>query len=267
MQPTLLALETSTDVCSVAILQGDRVTVELSLCRPRAHAENLISLIADALRYAAVEPDQLDAVAVSQGPGSYTGLRIGASTAKGLAAAVDILLIGIPSLEALASTAAAVASEGEFVVAAFNARRDEVFAAAFRQTGDARIEQYGETVALAIDEAADWLGRRPDAPSAPDRENLATDEAADRLGRPEGRRIWLVGDGGPKLMAALCDSDLPVRLLDPALFAPSAASVARLASRRLAAGLAEDVAAFEPFYLKEFVAKKAAGSIFDRLTF
>lgn len=268
MQPTLLALETSTDVCGAAVLQGDRVTVELTIHRPRAHAENLISLIDDALEFAGVDRGQLDAVAVSQGPGSYTGLRIGASTAKGLAAALETRLIAVPSLEALASTATSVASEGEIIIAAYNARRDEVFAAAFRSTGEGRLEPEGETIALAIDEAAEWVRSLLAGESAGD---PASQKAAVSGGKsdpetPAWRRIWLVGDGGAKLMQVL-GGEMEVRLLDSAPFAPSAASVARLALRRLEAGLTEDVAEFEPFYLKEFVAKKPSGSIFERLPF
>lgn len=239
---TLLALETATDVCSVALLQETQVIVELTLARPRAHAENLVTLIRDALQYGGVTVAAVDAVAVSQGPGSYTGLRIGASTAKGLATAVDAQLVPVPSLEALAAAAAGGAAPGDLIGALFQARRDEVYAAAFRVTDTGAVAPEGETVALAVEEVPAWL---PDA-AAP---------------------LWLVGEGAASVAPALQAAGRAVHLLPPEHYRPSAAWVARLARTRLAEGRVADVAAFEPFYLKEFVAKKPRGSAFERLPF
>ena len=241
---TLLALETATDVCSVALMQGDRVTVALSLSRPRAHAETLTPMIREALRYGEVAPRDLDAVAVSAGPGSYTGLRIGVSTAKGLALAADARLVAVPSLEALAASVAPLARPGEAVCAVFNARRNEVYAAVFRVTEQAdRLDGVAETTALSLDDLPAWLP-------------------------PTTGRLWLVGEGVPRAVSVLQDRFAgEVKPLDPLQFAPSAASVARLARHRLAEGRVEDVARFEPFYLKAFVAKKPQSSIFEKLPF
>src|SRR5690606_41892871 len=93
------------------------------LDRPRAHSENLVSMIEDALGYARIEPGEIDAVAVSAGRGSYTGLRIGVSTAKGVAASVDAGLVAVPSLEALA-TRGHSAHTGKINDGAIDARRD-----------------------------------------------------------------------------------------------------------------------------------------------
>src|SRR5690554_576977 len=112
----LLAIETATNVCSVAVAQSGRLRAEISLSRPRAHAEHLVPMIQDALRYADVRADQLQVVAVSSGPGSYTGLRIGVSTAKGLAEAVEAALVGVPTLMGLAAQIQTV--PGEYVAAA-----------------------------------------------------------------------------------------------------------------------------------------------------
>ena len=240
----LLAIETATDVCSVALMQDDRVTVALALARPRAHAETLVPMIREALAYGLVAPRDLDAVAVSSGPGSYTGLRIGVSTAKGLALAADAQLVAVPSLEALAASVAPFAVPGEAVCALFNARRDEVYATVFKVTEkNNALTVIAETTALAVDELPGWLPQ-------------------------ETGRLWLVGEGTPRAASVLEDRfDGAVRMLDPSQFAPSAASVARLAQARLAEGRVEDVARFEPFYLKAFVAKKPQSSIFEKLTF
>ncbi len=239
----LLAIETATDVCSVALMQGDRVTVELALRRPRAHAETLAPMIQEALRYGEVAPRDLDAVAVSSGPGSYTGLRIGVSTAKGLALAADARLVAVPSLEALAASVAPLAAPGEAICALFNARRHEVYAVVFL-VGEKnnKLERLTETTALAVDDLPTWLEV------------------------PTGTRLWLVGEGVPRALSVLEDR-LALRPLDPLVFVPAAASVARLARPRLAEGRVEDIACFEPFYLKEFVAKKPQSSIFEKLSF
>lgn len=244
MASTILALETATDVCSVALLQGDAVTVSLTLNRPRAHAENLVLLIQDALRYAQVTANDLDAIAVSQGPGSYTGLRIGVSTAKGLAAATDTPLIGVPSLEALAASVAPLAAPDDLVIAAFHARRNEVYGAAYRVTDNGTLVTHAETTAQTLPQILDWL-TPPEAPT-----------------------FWLAGNGASHLVPILSDlPDATVHVLPPTTHSPSAAWVARLALPHLQAGNVEDLASFEPFYLKAFVAKMQKRSIFERLPF
>lgn len=238
----LLAIETATDVCGVALVQDGRLVAELSLRRPRAHAENLVPMIQDALRYGGLESRAVEAVAVSAGPGSYTGLRIGASTAKGLAAAVDARLVAVPSLEALAACVASTAAPGDAILAAFNSRRDELYVGVFLVEEDGALKPHRDPAALAVDELPGLLA------------DLATD------------RLWLVGEGAEKAAAAL-NAFARIRLLDPARFLPSAASVARLALPKLAAGRTEDLAAFEPFYLKAFIPQKRQQSAFERLSF
>ncbi|WP_457651390.1 tRNA (adenosine(37)-N6)-threonylcarbamoyltransferase complex dimerization subunit type 1 TsaB [Rhodocaloribacter sp.] len=244
MSAPLLAIETATDVCGVALMEDARVTVSLTLARPRMHAEQLVSLIRDALRYGGLEAGALGAVAVSMGPGSYTGLRIGVSTAKGLALAVGAQLVGVPSLEALAATAAPAADPGDVVCAAFNARRDEVYAAAFRVGADAGLTPLAETTALPARDLPAWLPV----------------QAAGRL--------RLVGEGAPAAAEVLAPVwGARLRTLPPDAFAPDAAATARLGRARLARGETEDPAAFEPFYLKAFVARRNTRSAFERLPF
>lgn len=240
----LIAIETATDVCGVALLQGGEVTVEVSLNRPRAHAENLVLLIQDALRYGGVDAADVDAIAVSMGPGSYTGLRIGVSAAKGLAVALDAALVGVPTLEALAASVVPYAEAGDIVCAALHARRDEVYAAAFRIDGQRALDPLAPAAALTAEEVSDWLAL------------------------PSPTAIRIAGDGGPKVAAALREGGIgDVHLLDPVAHRPSAAWVARRALLKVEREEVEDAASFEPFYLKEFVAKKRARSAFERLPF
>lgn len=237
----LLALETATSVCGVALLQDDRVTVDLLLDRPRAHAENLVSMIGDTLRYGGLEPADVDAVAVSSGPGSYTGLRIGVSTAKGFASAVGAALVSVPSLQALASRVHATGSE-ELVGAAFDARRDEAYVALFRsaEEGPPRIEK--DTAAVPMSDMEEWL-RRP----APD------------------RPILLVGDGWTKMTDVLQAAGVSFRRLPDVR--PSASGVARVGADRFESGQTENLVTFEPYYLKDFVTTTPSGTPFEKLSF
>lgn len=234
----ILALETATDTLAVALLREGVVEVELVLRRPRAHAAHLAPFIRDALALAGLAPRDVRAVAVSMGPGSYTGLRIGVSTAKGFAAATGARLVGVPTLAALAAVAAPLARPDEAVVAALGARRREVYAAAWRQG-----EAVAEAAAVPAEALAAWC-------------------AEHGLGD-----VLLAGDGAGRAAEALAGSERAVRTLPPAVAVPSAAAVARLGALRLAQGEADDVAAFEPFYLKEFIAEKRRGTAFDRLPF
>jgi tRNA threonylcarbamoyladenosine biosynthesis protein TsaB len=223
---TLLALETATDVCGAALSRDDAVVAEAHLHRPRVHARHLTPLIEDVLRHADVAADALDAIAVSMGPGSYTGLRIGVSTAKGWAAAVGAELVGVPTLEALAARAGPAAQPGDVACALLDARRDEVYAAAYR-VGPDEVDLQAGPDALAVDALPDWLGS------------------------VEGR-LWLLGDGAAKARETLSRVGAPTTVLPPDRTGPSAAWVARRAGPRLATGDTADVATFEPFYLKDF---------------
>ncbi len=217
----LLAIETATDVCSVALFEGDVLLTEMSVAEPRSHAAQLVPLIQRALRDCAKSPVELDVVAVSAGPGSYTGLRIGASTAKGLAFAADAALVAVPSLEALACSAT---TEGGFpVLVVFPSRRGEVYAAAFLSRAGG-LEEIRETAAVELIGLDAWM--------------------------PEGDAI-VVGPASQSVMDTIGD---PKRLqhVDRRL---SARHVAKLGIEQYNSGRIENVAAWEPFYLNSFIAK------------
>ena len=123
----ILHLETSTQTCSVALSnQGMLVAIEESHAEQYIHGEQLTLYIQKVLVAADITPDQLTAVSVSKGPGSYTGLRIGMSTAKGLAFGLNIPIMGISSLESLIALGQLKYTDATFA-AAFAARKSEVF--------------------------------------------------------------------------------------------------------------------------------------------
>ncbi|MEX0747884.1 MAG: tRNA (adenosine(37)-N6)-threonylcarbamoyltransferase complex dimerization subunit type 1 TsaB [Rhodothermales bacterium] len=235
----LLGIETATSICGVALLRDDLIVAESILDRPRAHSEFLVPMIGDLLRHADLAPADLTAIAVSSGPGSYTGLRIGVSTAKGLAAAVDASIVAVPSLEGVAEVVRPFAESGDLIVPAFHARRHEIFAASFRVHARDGLESVQAPQAIGLEAAVAWLD----------------DHTAES--------IWLVGDGW-KFMA---ESAIRPSIRVLAEVRPRPDAIARLGSGRLKRNLTENLSTFEPHYLKEFVAKKPSASAFEKLPF
>jgi universal bacterial protein YeaZ len=227
----LLALETATDTCGVALLRDDDIVAEAHLHRPRVHAERLTTLVEDVLAHADTAPAGLDAVAVSMGPGSYTGLRIGMSTAKGWALATGANLVGVPTLAAYAARVRPMAARGDVLCPLFDARRDEVYAAAYRATPDGLTPQ-AETKALTVDALPGWIGA------------------------VEGR-LWLMGDGAAKSRDALAAVGAGRTVLSPDDVPPSAAWVARQGQRRLDTHDPDDLSTVEPLYVKDVHATPA----------
>src|SRR5690606_24097154 len=124
----ILSIETAISVCSVALHdQEGRLVGIAEIFQENVHAQKLMPLIESLLQQAGVLQGELAAIAVSSGPGSYTGLRIGVSTAKGLAYALGIPLIGVDTLDALARRAVHFMEDGDWVVPMIDARRMEVY--------------------------------------------------------------------------------------------------------------------------------------------
>ncbi|MFC3879254.1 tRNA (adenosine(37)-N6)-threonylcarbamoyltransferase complex dimerization subunit type 1 TsaB [Algoriphagus namhaensis] len=132
----ILSLETSTSVCSVAIHEKGQLRALQEVNEPGAHAGKLMDLITACLENSVLQIENLDAIAVSSGPGSYTGLRIGISAAKGLAFARNVPIIGVSSMEVLAHAARHEMNERSLIIPLLDARRMEVYAEVFNDTLD-----------------------------------------------------------------------------------------------------------------------------------
>ena len=224
----ILCLETATPVCSVALNDGCCTLALRETEGQNAHSEKITNFIREAMETAGIDYRQLDAVAVSKGPGSYTGLRIGVSTAKGICYAADLPLMAIDTLEAMAhgmkEKLGAQLGPDDLLIPMIDARRMEVYASVF----DANLNKIHDTAALVIDENAF--------------EDLRKDH-----------RLWLFGDGAPKL-SKLFENQPNINIIDG--FKPSAAFMKTLAEEALQKQQFVDVAYFEPFYLKDFIAGK-----------
>ncbi len=151
-----LGIETAADTCAVALLDGSNPLVELAILTPRSHATRLAPLIREALAHAGAQPADLDVIAVSAGPGSYTGLRIGLSTAKGLCLASGAALAAVPTLDALADAALMPAEDGDGVVVAARSRRGEIYGAAF-DVRDHELVTTRDSAPVAFADLEDWL--------------------------------------------------------------------------------------------------------------
>jgi tRNA threonylcarbamoyladenosine biosynthesis protein TsaB len=226
---TVLGIETATSVCGAAVLEDGALAALEEVNERRVHAERLLPLIDAALRKSGRTAASLGAIAVSIGPGSFTGLRIGLSIAKGLVLATGVPLVAVPTLEALASRSARAGRTDGLILAALDARRDEVYCQLFEAAG-------GEIRPL-------W-----------DPRDLAVDRLVAELGE---RGLLVTGDGRAKVMAGAGDGALRMREPDAAAALCSAADVARLGEVLALAGKTEDPALLEPRYIKEFFLNSA----------
>ena len=220
----ILSLETSTSVCSAALARDGRLLAERVSYEGKSHATLLTVFVEQLLAETGIEATMLDAVAVSQGPGSYTGLRIGVSTAKGICYATGAKLIAIDTLKSMAIAARKAGPKTNLYRSMIDARRMEVYTAIY----NTNLEQIGSTRALIID----------------------NDSFTDEL---KNNTIAFYGDGAGKCQSVITSPN--ARFIDN--ICPLAANMVQLAEDAFAAADFKDVAYFDPFYLKDFVATVA----------
>ncbi|MDY6826549.1 MAG: tRNA (adenosine(37)-N6)-threonylcarbamoyltransferase complex dimerization subunit type 1 TsaB [Bacillota bacterium] len=152
----ILGLDTTTLSCSVALLQDDRLLAEMTTSIKKTHSERLMPMLDTLLKEAGLEREELQAVAAAAGPGSFTGLRIGVSTARALAQGLGIPAVPVCTLEALAEAAI---SPGALICPLLDARRSQVYSALYRRSPEEPypLETLLEPQALALDELAKAL--------------------------------------------------------------------------------------------------------------
>lgn len=224
--PTILTIETATSVCSAALSKDGKIIAMQESTQPNLHAEKLAVFIRDIMEMAVLPYSQLDAIAVGTGPGSYTGLRIGTSTAKGLCYALNRPLLAIPTLKAMALAAAAQAPKKSiYYCPMIDARRLEVYTAMYDFEGNEIIPVEAKV--------------------------LDTSSFSDILNKTE---IAFMGDGMPK-MKELSPLDDNRRIWLDDIYA-SAQNLAELSEQAFKEGRFANVAYYEPFYLKDFVGGK-----------
>lgn len=224
----ILSLETSTSICSVAIHKDAKVLAAADLYLDKSHSNSLTPLIEQMLQHCDLEMRDLDAVAVSSGPGSYTGLRIGLSTAKGLSYALDIPLIAISSLDSMTTQVLNFhKSDKSIFIPMIDARRMEVFF----KISDHSLSELQKMSNLII-------------------EDDSFKEYIDGYDN-----IYLFGNGAAKAWELLKDQSNKFRLIDNVN--PSAKFYGEMAYHKFMKQEFEDLAYFEPNYGKEFYSPKS----------
>ncbi|MBY0244372.1 MAG: tRNA (adenosine(37)-N6)-threonylcarbamoyltransferase complex dimerization subunit type 1 TsaB [Sphingobacteriaceae bacterium] len=217
----ILQIETSTSVCSVAISSNGKTIAIKEEDAKNIHASSLTLFIESLMKQVNLEFNQLSAIAISKGPGSYTGLRIGVSTAKGLSFALDKPLISVPTLQMMANGFLISNPDYKgFVCPMIDARRMEVFTAVY----DANLNEISATSAQIIDE-----------------QSFQTILSQSK--------VSFIGDGAMKCTSVLAHEN---SVFEADNF-NSAGFMSELAYQKYTAAEFEDVAYFEPFYLKDFV--------------
>lgn len=219
-----LCIETSTEFCSVALIAASSGLISRNAKEPKSHGEILTGLIDEVMCEADLGYRELSFVAVSSGPGSYTGLRIGVSTAKGICFAHDIPLVAVESFDSMYQAAFALGlTMDRKVTAMIDARRMEVYTVSWEKDG----HRASEPVAIILDNSY-----------------LQTDDKEHTL---------FIGNGAAKLKHLESGESLKIK---EDIF-PGAEHMANAAQEKFNSGQIEDTAYFEPFYLKSFYITEA----------
>lgn len=222
----ILSIETGTEVCSVALARDSELISLRENLEGRNHANSLALYIQEVLEENDLDPEQLDAIAVGAGPGSYTGLRIGVSTAKGLCYALGKPLIAVNSLESLSSIALEEYNAGildidnpdeVLLCPMIDARRMEVYTCLF----DLQLHEVAPTAAIVVDES------------------LMQQQRGDK-------QLLIFGDGAEKCASVVPNSRL-------CRINSSARGLVAIAQRHFDESRFVDIAYYEPRYLKDFV--------------
>lgn len=240
----IILIETSTALCSVALAEDGAVTAYRESSEPKAHASLTAVFVQEVLAERGVTLADCDAVCVSMGPGSYTGLRVGVSTAKGLCFGSGKPLLAVGTLDTLVAQAGEVPGQAgndgsspySFLIPMIDARRMEVYAAVWGRSAAGEcghgMKQITETAPVIVDENsfAEYLEQGP---------------------------VLFIGDGAGKCADVIKHPNAHFCQCHP-----KASSMLSPALEALRAGDFKDVAYFEPFYLKEFVATVSKKKLF-----
>ena len=220
----LLNIETATTVCSVSISENENLLFFKEINEGFTHAENLHLFIEQALKETGIKSQQLSAISVSKGPGSYTGLRIGVSAAKGLAYALNIPLISVDTLQIMVNSAFIKQKEPGVYCPMIDARRMEVYTALY----NSELQILSPIEALIIDESS-------------------------ILKFNSYPKVFYFGDGMPKCRGILSEMENAFFIEE---IQPSVESISTLVYKKFLANEFENTAYFEPFYLKDFMILK-----------
>ena len=224
----ILSIETSTTVCSVALHESKKLIAVIEIQQEYSHASKLATLVHEAAKLASIKLHQVNAIAVSSGPGSYTGLRIGTSLAKGLCYALDVPLIAVNTLALLAYKISNSETSNSFLCPMIDARRMEVYCQLF----DFNLDEKEPMMAKVIDEQSfeTYLDIKP---------------------------VIFFGSGAEKCNQIIMHRN--ARFLSD--IHPSAIQLGEIAFKKYEKNKVENLMYFVPLYLKEFFVKKTVENL------
>ena len=241
----VLCIETSTSVCSAAVCKDGKPLKQCICLEGSNHARLLPLYIEELLHFAKQQSLSIDAVGLSEGPGSYTGLRIGTSTAKGLCYGLNVPLIPVPTLQVLCAAAKdklpITNDQSPLLLPLIDARRMEVYTALY----DMDLHPLSEVKAVVVENEESFSG------AVCQQVNLGLSAQRSVLCQSEGRSVFFFGDGAAKCQSVLTNPDI----------VPEARYVGVLAeqivNRQSSNRQSVDLAYYEPYYLKEFIAAQS----------
>lgn len=271
----ILAIDSSGIVATVAILDDDILVAEYTINHKKTHSQTLLPMIEEITKMTELDLKELDAVAIAGGPGSFTGLRIGSATAKGLGLALDVPLVSVPTLDALAYN---LCGSTDIVCPMMDARRQQVYTGVYSFYGE-QMETLMPQAPMAVEEIAARLneicaeatinvpvedshsaaspGRQaadtPDrqAADSPDRADTAAEEAGTKAIKAAPVMLTLLGDGIPVYRDKLDELlEVPYRIAPPHLSRQRAGALAVLAAQYLREGKTIPAAEHAPDYLR-----------------
>lgn len=228
----ILGIESASVTASAAVLSDGILLAEYTTNYKKTHSETLLPMIDEILRMTGTAPEELSLIAVSSGPGSFTGLRIGAAAAKGLAFALDIPIVPVPTLDAVAYN---MAGSAYLLCPMMDARRSEVYAGLYEFSGtELTVHQKAE--ALPVEEQV----RRAEA-----------------LAKERGKAVMYLGDGLPVFRERILEMTEGRAVFPPSQFmSQRAGSVAALGQLLYEQGTVSDAVEFLPLYLRKSQAER-----------
>ncbi len=219
---TVLGIETSTAVCAVGLVREGKNAIERSLIESHIHSEKLLTLVQEVVAEAEIGLSEIDCIAISIGPGSFTGLRIGLSTAKGLCYALGKPLAAISTFEALATAAFDVHPEISKIVVMIDAKKSEYYVGRFEKANE-DIKPLAEIQVLSCADAVSSI--------APDSRTLILTDSMSEVVKAGGKEDIV------KNVHQFCRASV----------------VAKLGVQKARADVVADIGSVEPMYLKDFV--------------
>lgn len=224
----ILVLESSGLVASVALMEEDKMVCEFTMNHKKTHSQTLLPMVDEMMKITGFDKKELDAIAISKGPGSFTGLRIGSATAKGFAQALNIPVVSVSSLEGLAAN---LYGTKDFICPMMDARRSQVYTGIFQYEGE-RLEARLPDTAIAVAELIDILNEK-------------------------GEPVIFLGDGVPVYQKLLEEGlKVPYRFAPIHMNRQRAGAVGVLAVQYYKEGRVESATEHKPEYLRKSQAER-----------